>query len=162
MCFQSRRDNHTCRQTLLFSTVGRPPQLLVARDMSCTWRAYLCVCNSCVVYLFLHPASCSFRQLAAEIVLLNLSATTGSLNASLWSQNHRAQSMPLCSVACIMVKKQNSKCPCQEKPQEGFQGLLWRPEIEEVKLLITLGMLAYWVVIVSAKQNFSLLDSVLE
>lgn len=52
------------------------------------------------VYFSLHPPSGSFRELAAEIVLFNLSVITGSLNASLWSQNHRAQSVSLYSVAC--------------------------------------------------------------
>lgn len=53
------------------------------------------------VFFFLHPASGSFSQFTVEIVLVILSGVTGSLNASLWSQNHRAQSIPLYLVACF-------------------------------------------------------------
>lgn len=112
------------------------------------------------VLFSLHPASGTLRQLAAEIVLLNLSATAGSWTHpfGLKVTEHKT---PLCTLwpepwsrsksSCVHAKKS-----CRKK--SSFGGL----KIQEAQLLVTLRMVAHWVVIACAKQNFFLLLSVLE
>lgn len=86
----------------------------------------------CDVSFFLHPASGSFRQLAAEIVLLNPSVVTGSLNTSLWSQitEHKAS----LHVACYHSQEAKFHVSMPRKalgrvPGVDLEAWNWRSEV---------------------------------